>query len=165
MTTSYVVVSVVSALVIELLLIVLFLVVLSPLIDQNVQDLARQTAQSYALEAASQGGGVALNPQSTFQQGQPFSFVLPEENVSHQGPYSGANSNASQMGEFELLITPSGQILASSDPTYYPISKPVAQLLPEQQLPEGFVSAAITTVFPLFACTRPNCCDNRQSWT
>jgi serine phosphatase RsbU (regulator of sigma subunit) len=132
MTISYVGVSVVSALVIELLLIVLFLVVIVPLIDQNAQDLARQTAQSYALEAASQGGGVALNPQSTFQQGQPFSFVLPEENVSHQGPNSGANSNSQQMGEFVLLLTPSGQILASSYPTRYPVSTPVAQLLPEQ---------------------------------
>ena len=52
MTISYVVVSVVSALVIELLLIMLFVVVLTPLIDQNIQDMARQTAQSYALEAA-----------------------------------------------------------------------------------------------------------------
>ncbi len=141
MTTSYVVVSVVSALVIELLLIVLFLVVLTPLIDQNFQDMARKNAQSYALQAANQGGGVALNSHSTFQLGHPFSLVLPEENVSHQGPYSGANSNASQMGEFELLITPSGQILASSDPTHYPISKPVAQLLPNQQ---QFILNALT---------------------
>jgi len=132
MTTSYVVVSVVSALVIELLLIVLFLVVLSPLIDQNVQDLARQTAQSYALQAANQGGGVALNPRSTFQPGQPFSLVLPAENVSHQGPNNGANSIAQQVGEFALLLTPSGQILASSYPARYPVSTPVAQLLPEQ---------------------------------
>jgi serine phosphatase RsbU (regulator of sigma subunit) len=141
MTTSYVVVSVVSALVIELLLIVLFLVVLTPLIDQNFQDMARKNAQSYALQAANQGGGVALNSHSTFQLGHPFSLVLTEENVSHQGPNSGANSNASQMGEFELLITPSGQILASSDPTHYPISKPVAQLLPNQK---QFILNALT---------------------
>jgi serine phosphatase RsbU (regulator of sigma subunit) len=141
MTTSFVVVSVVSALVIELLLIVLFLVVLTPLIDQNFQDMAMKNAQSYALQAANQGSGVALNSHSTFQLGHPFSLVLPEENVSHQGPYSAANSNASQMGEFELLITPSGQILASSDPTHYPISKPVAQLLPNQQ---QFILNALT---------------------
>jgi serine phosphatase RsbU (regulator of sigma subunit) len=132
MTISYVVVSVVSALVIELLLIVLFLVVITPLIDQTFQDLARQNARSYAQQAAKQGNWIALNPRSTFQLGQPFSLVLPAENVSHQGPYSGANSNASQTGEFELLITPSGQILASSDTTHYPILKPVALLLPEQ---------------------------------
>lgn len=133
MTTSYVVVSVVSALVIELLLIVLFLVVFTPIIDQFVQDMARQYAQSYAIQAANQGRGVALNPQSTFQQGQRFSLVLPAQNVSHGGPYSGANSNASQVGEFALLITPNGQILASSDPANYPISKSVARLLPGQQ--------------------------------
>jgi hypothetical protein len=72
MTTSYVGVSVVTALLIELLLFVIFFIVLSPLIDQNVQDTARRTAQNYALEAADQGGGVTLNPQSTFQPGQPF---------------------------------------------------------------------------------------------
>src|SRR5215472_1597076 len=94
MTTSYVVVSVVSALVIELLLIVLFLVVLTPIIDQSIQDVARQYAQSFAQQAAKQGGGVALNPKSTFEPGHPFSLVLPEQNVSHQGPYSGANSNS-----------------------------------------------------------------------
>ncbi len=133
MTISYVLVSVVSALVIELLLILLFLVVLSPLIDQNAQDTARQTAQGYALEAASQGGGIVLNPHSTFQQGQPFSLVLPGANVSQHGPYNGANSNSSQGGESVLLLTPTGQILASSYPALYPISTPVDQLLPNQK--------------------------------
>ncbi len=133
MTISYVGVSVVTALLIELLLFVIFLVVLSPLIDQNVQDTARRTAQSYALEAADQGGGVALNPQSTFQPGQPFSLVLPGGDVSQQTPYIEARSHAPQMGEFALLLTPNGQILASSYPAGYPISTSVAQLLPEQK--------------------------------
>src|SRR5438046_2369997 len=133
MTISYVVVSVVSALLLELLLIVLFLVVLTPLIDRAVQDTARQTAQSYALEAASQGGGIALNPHSTFQQGQPFSLVSPGAAVSQYGPNSGASSNTSQMGEFALLLAPNGQILASSYQVRYPVSISAAQLLPEQQ--------------------------------
>src|SRR2546421_1763775 len=122
MTISYVVVSVVSALLLELLLIVLFLMVLSPLIDQNVQDTARQTAQSYALEAANQGGGVALNPHSTFQPGQPFSLVLPGGDVSQQTSYIEARSHAPQIGEFALLLTPNGQILASSYSARYPSS-------------------------------------------
>jgi serine phosphatase RsbU (regulator of sigma subunit) len=133
MTISYVGVSVVTALLIELLLFVIFLVVLSPLIDQNVQDTARRTAQSYALEAADQGGGVALNPQSTFQPSQPFSLVLPGGDVSQQTPYIEARSHAPQMGEFALLLTPNGQILASSYPARYPLSASVAHLLPEQK--------------------------------
>src|SRR6266516_60090 len=133
MTISYVGVSVVTALLIELLLFVIFLVVLSPLIDQNVLDTARRTAQSYALEAADQGGGVALNPQSTFQPGQPFSLVLPGGDVSPQTPYIEARSHAPQIREFALLLTPNGQILASSYPAGYPISTSVAQLLPEQK--------------------------------
>jgi serine phosphatase RsbU (regulator of sigma subunit) len=133
MTTSYVGVSVITALLIELLLFVIFLVVLSPLIDQNVQDIARRTAQSYALEAADQGGGVALNPHSTFQSGQPFSLVLPGGDVSQQTSYIEARSHAPQMAEIALLLTPNGQILASSDPARYPSSAPVAQLPPEQK--------------------------------
>src|SRR5215469_2918846 len=95
MTTSYVVVSVVSALLLELLVILFFFMVLSPFIDQNIQDTARQAAKTYAQEAASQGGGVALNPHSTFQSGQPFSLVLPGGGVSNQGPDNGANGQTS----------------------------------------------------------------------
>lgn len=133
MTISYVGVSVVTALLIELLLFVIFLAVFSPLIDQNVQDIARRTAQSYALEVADQGGGMALNPHSTFQPGQPYSLVLPEGDVSQQTSYIGARSHAPQMGEFALLLTPNGQILASSSPARYPIWAPAAQLLPQQK--------------------------------
>jgi serine phosphatase RsbU (regulator of sigma subunit) len=133
MTISYVVVSVVSALVIELLLIVLLLVILTPFIDQNVQDMARQSAQSYAQEAARLGNGVALNPHSTFQPGQPFSLALPTATASQHGPDSGASSQTSQMDEFVLLITPSGQLLASSNPTSYPISETFTKLLPNQK--------------------------------
>src|SRR5215469_11676101 len=133
MTTSYVGVSVVTALLLELLLFVIFSVVLSPLTDQNVLETARQAAQSYAVEAAYQGGGVALNPHSTFQPGQPFSLVLPGGDVSQQTSYIGPRSHAPQMGEFVLLLTPNGQILASSSPARYPISTLVTQLLPEQK--------------------------------
>jgi len=132
MTTSYVGVSVVTALLIELVLFVIFFVVLSPLIDQNVQEIVRQTAQGYALEAADQGGGVALNPRSTFQPGQPFSLVLPGGDVSQQTPSIGAPSYDPQLAEFALLLTPNGQVLASSAPARYPVSTSAAHLLPKQ---------------------------------
>ena len=132
MTISYVGVSVVTVLLLELLLFVIFLVVLSPFIDQNVQDFARQNAQSYAQEAASQGG-IALNPQTTFQSGQRFSLALPGGDVSQQGNNSGARSQATQMAEFALLLTPNGQIFASSYPSRYPTSTLATNLLPEQK--------------------------------
>ena len=133
MTTSYVVVSVVSALLIELLLIVIFFVVISPYIDQNYQDTAKRIAQGYAKAAAAQGGGIALDPNSTFQPDQPSSLVLPGEDASQQVPYVSAHSPAPQNEEFALLLAPNGQILASSYQVRYPVSISAAQLLPEQQ--------------------------------
>src|SRR6266487_3090249 len=132
MTTSYVVVSVVSALLIELLLIVLFFVVITPFIDQYFQNTAHRIAQEYAKFASAHGGGVALDPNSTCQPGQPSSLVLPGEDAS-EVPYVAAHSPAPQMEQFALLLAPNGQILASSYPARYPVSTPAAQLLPKQQ--------------------------------
>jgi serine phosphatase RsbU (regulator of sigma subunit) len=132
MTVSYVGVSVVTALLLELVLFVVFLVVLVPFINHNVQDAVIQIAQSYAQEAASQGG-VALNPQTTFQPGQRFSLALPGGDISQQGNNSQAHSQAPQMGEIALLITPNGQVLASSYPERYPTSTSATHLLPEQK--------------------------------
>ncbi len=133
MTISYVVVSVVSALLIELLLIVIFFVVISPFIDQYFLDTAKRIAQEYSKVAAAQGGGVALDPNSTFQPGQPSSLVLLGEDASQQVPYVSAHSPAPQNDEFALLLAPNGQILASSYPVRYPVSISAAQMLPEQQ--------------------------------
>src|SRR6266487_3990272 len=133
MTISYVVVSVVSALLIELLLIVIFFVVISPFIDQYFLDTAKRITQEYAKVAAAQGSGVALDPNSTFQSGQPSSLVLSGEDASQQVPYVSAHSPAPQNDEFALLLAPNGQILASSYPVRYPVSISAAQMLPEQQ--------------------------------
>src|SRR6266704_4305450 len=133
MTISYVVVSVVSALLIELLLIVIFFVVISPFIDECFLDTGKRITQEYAKVAAAQGGGVALDPNSTFQPGQPSSLVLSGEDASQQVPYVSAHSPAPQNDEFALLLAPNGQILASSYPVRYPVSISAAQMLPEQQ--------------------------------
>src|SRR3989475_50537 len=83
--------------------------------------------------AAAKGGGVALDPQSTFQQGQPSSLVLPGEDDSEKVTYIEGRSSTPQMGEFALLLAPNGQILASSYPVSYPVSTSAAHLLPEQK--------------------------------
>src|SRR5713226_6026729 len=79
MTITYVGVSVVSALLVELLLAsIFFLIILrSPFVDQNTLDTANYAAQTYALEAAVQAGGNALDPRTTFQPGQLSSLTLP----------------------------------------------------------------------------------------
>ena len=124
MTISYVVVSVVSALLVELLLTLLFFFVILrlPFVDQSTYNSATGAAQYYALEAGLQANGNALNPATTFQQGQPFSLSLPP-NVTTNNPKTGI---------FALLITPNGQILASSDTNHYPVAATAVQLLPGQ---------------------------------
>jgi serine phosphatase RsbU (regulator of sigma subunit) len=124
MTMSYVIVSVVTALLIELLLSLLFVFVISrlPIIDQNSETVASGAAQVYALEAAVQAEGGALDPHMTFQQGQPSSLAAPEQITSNSQPIA-----------FKLIVAPDGRVLASSDPTHYPVSVPVARELPGQQ--------------------------------
>src|SRR2546429_7888693 len=133
MAISYVEVSVVIVLLLELLLIVIFFVVLFPFINQYFQGIVKKTAQDYAKVAAAQAGGVALDPQSTFQQDKPSSLVLPKEDVSEQVTYIEGRSSTPPFEEFALLFAPNGQILASSYPVRYPVSTSAAHLLPEQK--------------------------------
>src|SRR5712692_4867119 len=88
MTMSYVVVSVVTALLLELLLFSIFVFVIArlPFIDQSAMTAARGTAQFYALEAAVQANGTALDPHSTFQAGHPSSLAAPLEVSSNSQP-------------------------------------------------------------------------------
>lgn len=124
MTISYVVVSVVSALLVELLIALLFFLVILrlPFVDQSTMASASNAAQFYALEAALQANGDTLNPASTFQQGQPFSLTLPPV----------GNTNNPQTGMFSLLIAPNGQIIASSDSAHYPVASQATRLLAGQ---------------------------------
>ena len=124
MTISYVVVSVVSALLVELLLaLIFFLFILRlPFVDQSTMDAANSAARYYALEAAVQANGNVLNPASTFQQGQPFSLTVPPA----------VTTNNQKTGMFELLIAPNGQVLASSDTAHYPVAAQAFRLLPGQ---------------------------------
>lgn len=124
MTISYVGVSVVSALLVELLLALIFLLVLLrlPFVDQDVIDSANYAAQNYALEAAVQAGGTALDPRTTFQPGQLSSLILP----------AGDKNLDPKTIALALLIAPNGQVLASSVPAKYPLSALATQLLPTQ---------------------------------
>jgi serine phosphatase RsbU (regulator of sigma subunit) len=124
MTISYVIVSVVSALLVELLLAsIFFLVILRmPFIDQGTLDSANGVAQYYALESAFQANGNALDPASTFEPGRPSSLTLPP----------GFVTNNSKTGLVALLIAPNGQVLASSDTAHYPVTAQAVRLLPGQ---------------------------------
>jgi serine phosphatase RsbU (regulator of sigma subunit)/anti-sigma regulatory factor (Ser/Thr protein kinase) len=133
-TFSYVVVSVAIALLLELLAIVIFLTVLTrlPYPNQTALDAANRTAQTYALEAAVQGGGTALDLRSTFQPGQPLSLNVPVGDPTQTVHYSTTNSSSPQSIGFALLIAPNGQVLASSYPSRYTVATYAVQLLPDQ---------------------------------
>ncbi|HEX6554208.1 MAG TPA: SpoIIE family protein phosphatase [Ktedonobacteraceae bacterium] len=139
MTLSYLGVTVVIVLLMEFLIgMVISLILTSPLVDHVVSNTARQTAHDYALQAAVYAGGTTLDPRSTFQPGVPSSIALPGDDSSQRIPLitdgvsyiSGPAS--SQAVSFALLVAPNGRVLASSYPARYPISAPVAQLLPRQ---------------------------------
>jgi serine phosphatase RsbU (regulator of sigma subunit) len=132
MTISYVVLSVAIALLLELLLSLTWFFVAPqlPFVYLGALDSAKQSAQIYALAAAAQGGGDALDFHSTFQPGQPSSLILPEGYNDEKIDYSNSNSPP-QMGKFVLLLAPDGKILASSYPAHYPVSTSAALLLPK----------------------------------
>ncbi|HJT58877.1 MAG TPA: hypothetical protein VJ761_20375, partial [Ktedonobacteraceae bacterium] len=134
MMLSYVGVSVATALLLELLLILLFFLVILrlPFVDQNTTNDAQHISRVYALEAAVQANGGVLNPQSTFQPGQPFSLVLQTTDSPTSIPYTTTRPSSSQEIAFALLIAPNGQVLASSYPALYPTSMDAAHLLPAQ---------------------------------
>ena len=133
MAISYVGLSVIIALLLELLLSLIFFIVVPrlPFVDQGALDSAKQSAQIYALVAAAQGGGVALDPHSTFQPGQPSSLDLPGGYNAEKVNYTDTKSPP-QLGEFVLLLAPDGKILASTYPARYPVSASAAFLLPKQ---------------------------------
>lgn len=130
MAFSYVAVSVAIALIVELLILIIFYVVIVrlPFVDQGSTDAANSVAQIYALEASVQGSGTALNPRTTFQPGQPYSLSAPATFPSGNGNNS---LTLSQVAAVALLIAPNGQVLASSNPSRYPVGANAAQLLPD----------------------------------
>lgn len=150
MTVSYVGVSLVIALLLELLVltVIFFVLTRSPLVNDLILNTAQRTARLYALDATVQSGGIALDSNSTFQPGQPSSLDVSENVVSQSGrslasswlgeifservPYINSSPDSAQAVSFALLITPNGQVLASSYPVRYAISMRVAQLLPAQ---------------------------------
>ena len=138
MTISYLGVMVVIVLLLEFLIGLVISLILTPLADHVVSNTAKQTAHAYALAAAVYAGGTTLDPHTTFQPGSPSSMALPEDDSSQRIPLISdgvsyiSSPASSQAVAFALLIAPNGRVLASSYPARYPISTPVAHLLPRQ---------------------------------
>lgn len=132
MTASYALTTLLTVLVLEILVgtTIWALLTYGPLTEDGVIASARQAAELYALTAAVQAGGATLDPQTTFEPGQPSSIALPKDGNTTSVPYIKTRSPNESTVAFALLIAPDGRVLASSYPARYPASTPVAQLLP-----------------------------------
>jgi serine phosphatase RsbU (regulator of sigma subunit) len=143
MTFSYVVVTLVLVLLLEALVltVVFWMFTRSPFLGYFALERADQAAQLYALQAAVEGGGTDLSPDTTFEPGQPGSLSLAEENDSPQlsylhlaVPYVEPGASAPNRPAVALLIGPDEQVIASSYPDRYPVSTNIAQALPDEEL-------------------------------
>src|SRR5262245_36259170 len=139
MTLSYVWVTVVSLLLLTgLAMTLLAIVITGGVLPQEANDalkpLVVQQAQVYALEASLQAGGSALNPQTTFQPGQPETLLPPHGSDALTIPYVNPGAGGASQSAFALLIAPPAEIMASSAPGQYRLTATASALLP-QRLP------------------------------
>ncbi|MGH2495471.1 MAG: HAMP domain-containing sensor histidine kinase [Ktedonobacteraceae bacterium] len=96
----------------------------------------QQQAQSYALIAAFQSQGIALDPRTSFIPGQAHTIALPDqENQVYNvfAPYISTASPDPISVTIALLIAPGGHLVSSSYPSRYPAGMAVSALLPEQR--------------------------------
>jgi len=108
--------------------------------DRNFTAVMQRQAQSYALVAAFQAQGVALDPQTSFIPGQAHTLALPDqENLVYPvfAPYISTAAPDPTSVAIALLIAPDGHLVASSSPSRYSAGMAVSALLPEQMLAIG----------------------------
>jgi NarL family two-component system sensor histidine kinase LiaS len=123
---SYVGVTVAAVILLE---IVAFLLLSTVGVGALQSLLASEMAQKYALVAAAQGQGSALDSHATFLPGQPTTLTIPNTAWSMGGiPYTSAMTN--QPVGFVVLIAPNHTILASSYPARYPSQANVETAFP-----------------------------------
>src|SRR5205807_1950735 len=96
----------------------------------------QQQAQSYALVAALQSQGTALDPHTSFMPGQAHTIALPGQENQVYNVFAPCISTATSdpaSVTVAMLIAPDGRLVASSYPSRYPAGMAVAALLPEQR--------------------------------
>jgi two-component system, NarL family, sensor histidine kinase LiaS len=160
MTISYVWVTVVSLLVltgVNIAFVALLITggVLPEEANDALQPLVVHQAQVYALEAALQANRSALNPQTTFQPGQPGTLLAPHGTNSVRIFYTNTRASGTSQSAFALLIAPTAQIVASSAPGQYLITAPVSALLP-QSMPAIATALAGTAASGIENLTAPD---------
>lgn len=140
MAASYITVTLVIVLLLESVLVglVFYILTRSPLTSYWTMQGAFRTAQIYALEAAAQADGTALNYNTTFESGKAGSLSLESEVNSSEAPwfalsvpYIRPGSGVPKNIPVGLLVGPDERILASSYPDRYPVASETMKSLPE----------------------------------
>jgi NarL family two-component system sensor histidine kinase LiaS len=132
MTLAYVGATVGVVIVLECAVLLLLLVAATTEINTNIiPEIARQVAQKYALLAADQGRGVALDPRATLQPGRPDTLALPGHtwDIGH-APYRATLASDPVM--FVVVIAPDLRVLTSSYPARFASQAPIAAALPDR---------------------------------
>ncbi len=144
MTPSYVGVTALFLLLLEFLAVVLYILLFNHHLETSYLALAQRVGIQYAYAASLQSTGLALNPQTTFVPGQPYSLVPPGQRVPGENargtldttnyiiPYITERSPAQPPEAVALLIAPDRQIVASSYPALYPSNTLFSHLPPQQ---------------------------------
>lgn len=164
MTFAYVWVTALFVILVEILAGLLSIMLLNQIQDTGDLALAERVAIQYAYAASQQSDGLALNPRSTFQPGQPYSLVtlgqrVPGENarwtnslLNQAIPYVNERNPAQPPEAIVMLIAPDGRITASSFPARYPAGALFSSLFPHQSLAVAQAMRGVS----VYAKTLPN---------
>ncbi len=146
MTFSYVWVTALFVILVEILAGFVPIILINQLQDTGDLALAQRVAIQYAYAASLQSDGLALNPRSTFQPGQPYSLAplgqrVPGENARRTNgllnqtiPYVSERNPAQPPDGIIMLIAPDGRITASSFPARFPAGALFSSLRPRQSV-------------------------------
>lgn len=107
-----------------------------PLGDRTFLAAVQQQAQSYALAAAVQAQGVALDPQTNFIPEQAHSLALQNQKSPFydvSAPYVSQGSPDPTSRSLALLVAPDGRLVASSYPARYAPGMSISVLPPTQR--------------------------------
>jgi NarL family two-component system sensor histidine kinase LiaS len=163
MTVAYVAVTVGPVLTFSLLgalaAVVYTLVVPAPdALSSDLVSAMRRQAQTYAMVAAYQVQGAALDPRTSFVPGQAHSIAVANPDALSQvvsAPYIATGSRDTSSATLALLVAPDGRVLASSYPARFPSGVALTALapVPAHAIRQALAGRASTGTAPSSAVT------------
>ena len=143
MALSYALTSLAAALLIEILFgaVIWGVLTFTTLPKTAYMSGARQAAELYALAAAAETTGGALDPTLTFAPGRPHSIALSRDLLTNTTTIPYVSNGTPRPVAIALLVAPDGRVLASSYPGQYPVGLSMVHDFPAQW---GAIAHALT---------------------